>query len=309
MILELYPDAQVLCSTKGKELLASLLQIPTERCRVVDDGESVSLGDRSLQFFITPWVHWPDTMLTFMPEEKILFSCDFLGAHLATSDLYATDEVTVYESAKRYYAEIMMPFRTSIVTHLETIKNLDISMIAPSHGPIHHRPPFILDAYREWSSEVVKNEAVIAYVSMHGSTQAMAEYLAAALTKRGVRVQIFNLAVTDIGELAKSLVDPATLVLGTPTVLFGPHPLAAYAAFLANALHPKVRAAAIFGSFGWGGTTVQQLTGALNHLKVDLHEPVFVRGTPGERDFRSLDALAQAIHEKHKSFGIVPEHP
>jgi flavorubredoxin len=115
--------------------------------------------------------------------------------------------------------------------------------------------------------------------------------------------------VTDIGELAKALVDPATLVLGTPTVLFGPHPLAAYAAFLTNVLHPKVRAVAVFGSFGWGGTTVQQLTGALNHLKVDLHEPVFIRGTPGERDIRSLDALAQAIFEKHKSYGIVPGHP
>jgi flavorubredoxin len=307
MILELFPGATVVCSEKGKELLTLLLQIPDERMRVVGDGEVISLGDKTLQFFITPYVHWPDTMLTYAQEDKILFSCDFLGSHLASSTLFATEEAAVYESAKRYYAEIMMPFRTQIRTYLERIRGLSLEYIAPSHGPIYRNPAFILDAYADWSSDTVRNLAVIPYVSMHGSVARMVDYLAEALFKRGVPAMPINVVATDIGELAKALVDPATVVVGTPMVLFGPHPAIVSAVYLVGALRPKVRSLSIIGSYGWGGTAVKQLTDMLGRLQADTIEPVFIRGSPTEEEYRALDHLADEIAKRHQEYGILSE--
>ncbi|PKL57904.1 MAG: MBL fold hydrolase, partial [Methanomicrobiales archaeon HGW-Methanomicrobiales-5] len=248
MILEFYPTAQVVTNEKCKELLIALLQIPENRFQIIKDKETLSLGDRTLEFHMTPWTHWPETQVTYLKEDQILFSCDLFGFHLATSDLYVTNEAECYWSAKRYYAEIMMPFRNSIRGHLDTIKALPLNLIAPSHGPIHKNPQFILDAYAEWTSDTVKNEVVIPYISMHGSTEKMVEHLTNALIDRGITVKPFNLNVTDIGDLALALVDTATVVVGTPTVLFGPHPQVVYATYLANLLKPKVRFASVIGS-------------------------------------------------------------
>ena len=244
-------------------------------------------------------------MGSYLVEDKILFSCDFFGTLLASSSLFVHDEAVVYESAKRYYAEIMMPFRRQIKTNLKKLSGLEIEMIAPSHGPVHDRPEFIMDAYRDWSSDTVKNEVVIAYVSMHGSTEAMVEYLVEALIERDIIVRQFELSTVDIGKLAMSLVDAATVVIGSPTVLAGPHPAAAYATFLANALRPKTKFASIIGSYGWGGKMVEQLVGMLPNLKAEILAPVITKGYPKEDTFALLDKLADEILIKHKSIGIV----
>ncbi|MCK4224707.1 MAG: MBL fold metallo-hydrolase, partial [candidate division Zixibacteria bacterium] len=166
-ILKAYLDAKVVTNPKCKVMLMDLLLIPDDKFITIEDGGTLSLGDKTLEFVYTPWVHWPETMVTYLREDKILFSCDFFGSHLATSDLFVTDEAQVYESAKRYYAEIMMPFQTPIRKNLEKMKDFDIEIIAPSHGPVYDRPNFILEAYKDWVSDRVKNEAVIPYISMH----------------------------------------------------------------------------------------------------------------------------------------------
>lgn len=299
-LLAEYPQAKVLGSARTLELLAEFGLMDKGRGEEAKDGESISLGGTSLQFISAPWVHWPDTIFTYLPEERILFTCDFLGSHMAGSSLFARDEAALYASAKKYYAEIMMPFRSSIKKHLARIESLPADIIAPSHGPIHDRPRFILDAYGSWASDEVKNEVVIAYVSMHGSTRIMVDYFVDALISRGVGVKRFDLANYDVGDLAESLVDAATLVLSTPTVLGGAHPLALYAAVLANALRPKTRYASIIGSFGWGGKMLEQITEALPGLKLQLLDPVVAKGRPKEPDFLALDRLAQEIAGLHQ---------
>ncbi|OYD14930.1 MBL fold hydrolase [candidate division WOR-3 bacterium JGI_Cruoil_03_44_89] len=298
-ILKLHPDAKVVTNPKCKGMLMELLLIPEGNFITVDNGENLSLGDKTLEFIYAPWVHWPETMLTYLKEDKILFPCDLFGSHLATSDLYVQDEAKVYESAKRYYAEIMMPFRNNIKRHLEKIEKLEIEIIAPSHGPIHSRPEFILDSYRNWVSDEVKSEVVIPYVSMHGSTDKMVGHLVNALMERNITVKPFNLTRTDIGELAIAFVDAATIVIASPTVLLGPHPNVISAVYLANALKPKVKFASVIGSYGWGGKMLEQITGMLGNLKVELIEPVIVKGHPGKEDFKSLDRLADEILHKH----------
>ena len=289
-VLEKYPGAKVVTNPKCRDMLIDLLQLPEEVFQTVADGETLDLGGKTLEFLYTPWVHWPETMSTWLPEDRILFSCDFFGSHLATSDLYVTDPAATLEAAKRYYAEIMMPFRQPIRRNLDKVLAKDIGMIAPSHGPVYDQPQFILDAYRDWASDAVKNEVVLPYVSMHGSTQKMAHALLDALVARGVKVHLFDLVVTDIGKLAMSLVDAATLVLGTSTVHVGPHPAAHYAAHLANAIRPKVRFASIIGSYGWSTKVVEQVAALIPNLKVELLDPVICRGDPRAETYLQLEA-------------------
>jgi len=298
-ILKLYPNATVVATPKCKNLLMDLLLIPENKIMTVEDRETVSLGNKTLEFIHAPWVHWPETMLTYLREDKILFTCDLFGSHFATSNLYVTDEATIYEAAKRYYAEIMMPFRTVIQKNLEKIKDLQIDMIAPSHGPIYDKPEFILEAYRDWVYSPPKNIVVLPYISMHGSTKKMVEYFVDALVERGITVKQFNLAKTDIGKLAMALVDAATIVVGSPTVLVGPHPNVVYGVYLVNALRPKLKFASIIGSYGWGSRMVEQIKGMLSNLKVELFEPVVTKGFPKDEDFKALDKLADEILNKH----------
>jgi flavorubredoxin len=304
-VLMLYPDAKVVTNAKCKAMLMALLRIEDDKFIVIEDGQELSLGDKTLKFIFIPWVHWPETLGTYLVEDKILFPCDFFGSHLASSDLFVKDEPMVYECAKRYYAEIMMPFRTPIKNNLKKLEAFDIQIIAPSHGPVYQRPQFIIDAYKDWASDDVKNEVIVAYVSMHGSTRDMVEHFVGALIDRDINVRQFNLTGVDIGELAMALVDAATIVIGSPTVLVGPHPTTAYAAFLANALRPKTRFVSIIGSYGWAGKMVEQLSGMLGNLKVEVIEPVITKGVATDKDFVSLDLLADKIAAKHREIGIL----
>jgi len=303
-ILTLYPEAKVATNPRCKDMLIDLLGIEENKFVTFEDGENLSLGDKTLKFVYLPWVHWPETMGVYLQEDKILFSCDFFGAHMASSSLFVDDKAQLYESAKRYYAEIMMPFRRQINCNLAKLDGLDIDIIAPSHGPIHNEPEFIIDAYKDWASDSVKNEVVVAYVSMHGSTAEMVTYFVEVLIKKDIKVKQFELSTVDVGKLAISMVDAATLVIGSPTVLAGAHPCAAYAVFLANALKPKTKFASIIGSFGWGGKMLEQLTGMMPNLKVKLLPTVLAKGHPDEKDFIALEKLAEEIFVKHKEMGL-----
>lgn len=303
-VLARYPEAKVMATAKAKPMLMDLLHIPEDKFVVVADGESLSLGDKTLRFIHTPWAHWPETMSTYLVEDKILFSCDFLGSHIASSDLFVTDQCRVHESAKRYFAEIMMPFRSILAKNLDKLAAYDIGMIAPSHGQIYDNPGWIVEAYREWVSAPPRNLVALPYVSMHGSTGRMVDHLTAALSAKGVQVELFNLAVTDIGKLAMALVDAGTILVGTPTVLAGPHPLAAYAAFLANALRPKAQYLSIIGSYGWGGKTVETLASMIPNLKVEVLDPVLCKGLPKQDTLEALDRLADTIATKHRESGF-----
>jgi flavorubredoxin len=304
-VLAKYPDAKVVTTPKCRDLLMALLLVPEDRFITVNDGETLSLGDKTLESIYAPWVHWPETMLTYVREDRVLFPCDLFGSHLATTDMYVSNEGQVYEAAKRYYAEIMMPFQTVIGRHLEKLSGYQIDVIAPSHGPMYNKPSFIMEAYRSWVFGPPKNIVVLPYISMHGSTQKMVEYFVGGLADRGVTVKQFNLAATDIGKLAMALVDAATLVIGTPTVLVGPHPNVAHAAFLANALRPKLQFISIIGSYGWGSKAVEQLTGMIPNLKAEVLAPVISKGFPTEEDFKALDNLASTVAQKHKERGFV----
>jgi len=303
-VLSRYPDAKVISSPKAKGMLMDLLHIHEESFITVNDGETISLGDKTLKFIYTPWVHWPETISAYLEEDKILFSGDFFGSHIATTNLFVSDEARVYEAAKRYYAEIMMPFRSMIKKNLENLAAYEIAIIAPSHGPVYPRPSFILDAHKDWIDGQPKNLVVLPYISMHNSTKQMVDFFVSSLVEKGVTVERFNLTVTDMGKLIMAFVDAGTIVIGTPTVLAGPHPYVVYAAFMANALRPKAGFLSIIGSYGWGGRTVKILSEMISNLKVEVIEPVLAKGLPTEADFKALENLAETIAMKHKEHGF-----
>jgi flavorubredoxin len=303
-ILARFPEARVLCSAKAVDLLATHLHVPAQELKTVADGEELSLGEKTLRFLYTPWVHWPETMSTYVVEDRVLLSCDFLGSHLATSDLFGREE-EVLPAAKRYFAEIMMPFRAAVRKNLDTIAPLDLDVIAPSHGPLYGRPRLIVDAYREWVDGPPHNLVVIPYVTMHGSTLALVERLTGALVERGVKVERFDLSGVDLGRLATALVDAATIVVGTPTVQTNPHPVIMSAVYLVGALRPKARFLSIVASYGWASKVVETVTALTAGLKAEMIEPVLIKGLPGPEDLGTIDRLAAAIAANHAEAGLV----
>jgi len=301
--LEKYPLARVLTNAKCKELLMTHLHVKEDRFQVINDGDKFDAGGKTLEFVFTPWVHWPETFSTYLAEDKILFSCDFFGSHLATPELYAVPEL-VHEPMKRYYAEIMMPFRANIKNNLEKLSGYDIKMICPSHGPMHKDVEFAVNRYKDWALSEPENKALVLYVSMHGSTAQLVNRLVSALQERGVGVEKLNLEDADIGRVAMAMVDAATIVLATPTVLAGPHPKAIYAAYLASLLRPKVKHLAVMYTYGWGGKTVEFLSNVLSNLKADIIGQVAVKGLPTGTDLELVDQLAIQIAEKHQALSV-----
>jgi len=286
-------------------MLIELLHIAEERIVTADDGDAIDLGGRTLKFVHAPWVHWPETMLTYVPEDKILFTCDFLGSHLATSELYSTGRPREREAAKRYFAEIMMPFSNLIVKNLDKIEGLDVDIVAPSHGPVVSDPGYITDCYRQWSAGPMRNKVCVPYVSMHGSTRVMVDALVSALVTRGVAVERFELTGSDLGNVAMSLVDAATVVIGAPTVLGGAHPAAAHIALLANALRPRTKFVSVLCSYSWGGRAVEQISGLIGNLRAEVLEPVVCKGLPRSQDLQAIERLADQIAENHRELGLV----
>jgi len=299
VLLDRFPGSRIVATPKCVSFLADMLHVPADRVTAVEDGAILDLGDGELSFTHFPWVHWPETMVTFYKRDRILFPCDLFGSHLAVFDVLPADDPVLLAEAKRYYATIMMPVRSAFAGKLPLLDGLDLEYIAPSHGPVLREPAKMIATYKRWMSDKPENLAVILYVSMHDSTRHMVMRLVSALANRGVRTEVFPLAVGDAGRIAAALVDAATIVLASPTVLGGPHPLAANAAFLANLLKPKARFAAVIGSYEWGGHMVEQVKSLIPSLKCELLGPVLVKGLPRQEDYASLDRLAEEIAARH----------
>jgi flavorubredoxin len=289
--------AKLVATARGAKMAQIYYRVPQERIKVVVDNETISLGDKTLRFIEAPMLHWPETMFTYLEEDGILFPCDFFGSHLAEG-VYSDEVEDMLVHARRYWGEIMMPFRIMAQKAIEKIARLNVKVIAPSHGPIHRKPELILDAYRQWAAGETKPKATIAYVSMWGSTEAMVKQMAEVLASEGVQVAFHNLVVTDIGDLIEDLVDSRAIVLGTPTVLNGAHPVAIYAVHLFKVLRPPTKFVAILGSYGWGGGAVRQLQEMLKDLKIEVVGTLEINGPPTGEDVKRVINIGKTLAKK-----------
>jgi flavorubredoxin len=299
-VMNLSKSAQLVTTEKGSRMAQVYYGVPKERITVVKEGDTIELGGKTLRFVDAPWQHWPETMFTYLAENKILFPCDFLGFHTAYG--FYDDEVNEFVPfAQRYFGEIMMPFRKLGQQALEKIGKLDISLIAPSHGPIHRNPRRIMDLYRRWTAGETKEKVLVVYVTMWKSTEAMVKAMVESLTAEGLEVTLHNLVYADLGDVARDLVDSRAIVLGTPTVLGGMHPQAIYAAHLVKALRPPLKYGAVLSSYGWGGGAVKQAAEILEPTKIEVVGALEINGPPTADDYGRIAELGRQLADKVKS--------
>ena len=296
-IMSINSKAKLVTSNKGAKMAQQFYKVPEGRIIAVHDGENIDLGGKTLRFIEAPMLHWPETMFTYLQENKTLFPCDFFGSHRADG-LYDDEVEDLIVYAQRYFGEIMMPFRFMGQKALEKIKDLEIEIIAPSHGPIHRNPEHILEAYRKWVNGETKQKTIIVYATMWKSTEKMIQTIADTLTSEGVEVVVYNLTLSDIGDIAKDLVDSRAIVLGAPTVLGGIHPLAVYAAYLVKALRPPLKYGVVLSSYGWGGGAVKQAQEVLEPLKMELVGAMEINGPPTKDDITKIIEIGKTLAKK-----------
>jgi len=300
-VMAVAKNAKVVVTKLGAEMAKVFYSVPFERTVIVKDGDTLDLGGKTLKFIDAPWLHWPETMFTYYVEEGILFPCDFFGSYIAKSKLY-DDEVgdIVLPEAKRYYAEIMMPFPVAIQRALEKVKGLDLRMIAPSHGPIYRNPRRILDAYEKWARGPLQPKAVVIYVTMWGSTETLEKTIVDSISAEGVETVPCDLFVADISHVMRDLVDASAIVIGAPTVLNGAHPLAMMITEIIRAIRPRTKQVALFGSYGWGRGAVKMITDRLQQSGFEILETLEVRGPPTQEDLEKATNLGKRVAQRVK---------
>jgi flavorubredoxin len=298
-IMAINSKAKLVTTSRGAKIAQTFYNVPENRIMVVADGKTLDLGGRTLRFIEAPMLHWPETMFTYLAEDKVLFPCDFFGSHVAQG-LYDDEIEDLVVFAQRYFGEIMMPFSFNGQKGMEKIKDLEIRLIAPSHGPIHRNPERILSAYRRWVNGETREKAVLIYATMWGSTDKMVKTMEDTLLSEGIEVSKHNLAVADIADIAKDLVDSRAIVLGTPTVLNGAHPLGMYAAYLARALRPPAKFAVVLSSYGWGGGAIKHIQETLGPTKMEIIGAVEINGPPKEADTNKIVEIGRTLARRIK---------
>jgi len=268
-VLESAPHAAVLTSKKGEKGLSRHYKSDWS-FQVVGTGDKLNIGTRSLTFVNTPMVHWPDSMVTYMPEEKILFSNDAFGQHLATAERY-DDEIgwsLVRREATKYYANIVFPFEKQVAKALKGLSGLDVGMICPSHGLIwRSHIKDILGEYDKWSSAQTESKALLVYDTMWNSTARIAWALEQGLSENGVPVTVRPLKVNHISDIMTDVLTSRLLLLGSPTLNNGMLPTMAEFISYLKGLRPRNRLGYAFGSYGWGGQAVGELEKVMDELK------------------------------------------
>ena len=303
LVIEHNPDIVVYGTAACLKNLDNIVRMPFNRV-AVKDGDTLELGGKTLTFCVSPNIHWPDTMMTYLAEDKILFSCDFLGAHYAEPTMYVHKayKKDLYEKEfKVYYDAIMGPFAKFVLRALDRIKDLDIALVCPSHGPMIAGDDIkvAMDTYRKWATPEEKTDKTVAiyYVSAYGYTRQMCQYLADKLGAKGIVVSAFDVIKTDAAEIAAHLEDDC-LVFGSPTLNRAALKPVLDVISCIDAVSAAGRPYATLGCFGWSGEACAQLNDRCNSIKMkQVGESVRSQFTPTDEIYAQLDTLADQIAE------------
>ena len=303
LVIEKNPDIVVYGTAACLKNLDNIVRLPFNRV-AVKDGDTLELGGKTLTFCVSPNIHWPDTMMTYLAEDKILFSCDFLGAHFAEPTMYVHKayKKELYEKEfKVYYDAIMGPFAKFVIRALDRIKDLDIALVCPSHGPMIMGGDIqvAMDTYRKWATPEEKTDKTVAiyYVSAYGYTRQMCQYLAEKLEAKGLVVSAFDVIKTDATDIAAHLEDDC-LVFGSPTLNRAALKPVLDVISSIDAVGAAGRPYATLGCFGWSGEACAQLNDRCNSIKMkQVGESVRAQFTPTDEIYAQLDSLADQIAE------------
>ena len=270
----------------------------------VKEGSTIDLGKRKLAFIPTPMLHWPDSMCTYLVEDKLLFSMDAFGQHIATSQRF-DDEVdmsVVMQEVSKYYANILMPFGDLIVKAVNKLGGVKIDMIAPSHGIIwRSHIKDVVGAYARWGKGETAARALIIYDTMWGSTGKMALAIARGMIGEGVDVKLFNLTASDKSDVIKEVLDAKALIIGSPTLNNGMFPSVAEFLCYLKGLKPRNKIGAAFGSHGWGGGAVKAVQQEMEQTGIELIDSKLAfKFVPDEAEIQKCIDFGREIAAKIK---------
>jgi len=297
-MMEIVPNATVITCPQGEKGLKEHFDADTWKFQVVKTGDSVSLGKRTITFVQTPMIHWPDNMVSYCAEEKILFSNDSFGQHIASTercdDEYPLD--IIIEEAQKYYGNIVLSYNAQVTKALAVAATLDINMIAPSHGIIwRSHIPQIIEKYTAWSSNSTSNMALVIYDTMWESTAKMAKAISDGFEKRGVKVKMLNLKESHMSDIMTDVVDATYICVGSPTLnSFLLPTVAAFLTYL-KALSPKKRIGLAFGSYGWSGQSIDQVDSDLKACGFTMLPPIRAKFVPKKQ---VLDEITEAVAQQ-----------
>ena len=295
------PNAAVVCNAKCRDALAHHYDVSGWNFLVVKDSETLSLGNKTLQFFDTPMVHWPESMATYLAESALLFSMDAFGQHYASGFRFddESDLCEVMQEAKTYYANIVLPFGRPVATTLSRLGGLKLNMVAPSHGVIW-RSHFakILSAYQDWMAVKPTKKVVVMYCSMWNSTHVMAEAVAAGAEEWPVSVKLIDVNATDDTQIVTEVMDCAALAVGSPTLNMGLMPRMASTLTYLRGLKPTGKACFAFGSYGWAAKGAEEVAQYLQTLQTTpVVGPVACRFAPDADTLEKCRAAGRALAE------------
>ena len=297
-ILEMIPDATVITSTRGEKGLKRHFK-KDWNFKVVQSGDALDIGNRKLHFVHIPMVHWPDSMVTYSPNDKLLLPNDAFGQHIASSERF-DDELDwgiLREEAAKYYANIVMPFGDQVKKALDSIKPLDIDMIAPSHGVIwRSNIPKIVKEYTKWANYESDKKALIIYDSMWGTTEKMAYEIAEGLSASGINIKIRNLKTNHISDIITDVLDSKMILLGSPTLNNGFLPtMGGFLTYL-KGLRPKKKIGFVFGSYGWGGQAVGEIEKIISELSWDMpYDSINLNYIPDNQEMLNLRNIGNKL--------------
>ncbi|MFQ6053452.1 MAG: FprA family A-type flavoprotein [Candidatus Bathyarchaeia archaeon] len=302
--LEAAGNAELIASEHGKRGLRRYYGADLP-CTTIKEKPTVSLGSRTLEFVATPMVHWPDSMVTYVPEERLLLSNDAFGQHLATSKRFddEVDQAVLMREAAKYYANIVMPLWPSVSRAFKALSGLEIEMIAPSHGVIwRSRPGEILEAYRRWVEGLASEKVVVVYDTMWGSTESVARALVEGVAGEGVAVQLHRLSGTHISDVIADVLEARAVLVGSPTLNNGLFPTVASFLSYMRGLRPKGKLGAFFGSYGWGGGAKRAAEAELKAAGVELIDSgLDFLYKPSEEELKRAVEFGREIAERVRS--------
>ncbi|MGA3059465.1 MAG: FprA family A-type flavoprotein [Candidatus Bathyarchaeia archaeon] len=307
MIVKLAKNAKIISSQRGKEALIKHYGADFNAVETVKSGDELKLGKRTLRFLEAPMLHWPDSMFTYIVEDKILMPNDAFGQHFASSGRFddEVEDCELMEEAMTYYANILMPFAPLITRKIQEVvqMGIPIDIIAPSHGIIWRKAPSkIINAYLNWSSGAAKQKAVVVFDTMWGSTDKMARVITDGISSGGVEVKLLKLRATDNTDVVTAILDAKAVIVGSPTLNNQMFPsLGSFLTYITG-LKPKGKLWGFFGSYGWGGGAVRDMVDIAKRAGFEVHEPsVEAKYVPNEEDLKKCFDFGQQIAKKIKT--------
>lgn len=296
-VLREFNPEKIICSSACRDAIVEHFGRHDWPFQVVRTGDSISLGKKTVRFIETKMLHWPDSMFSYLEEDRLLISSDVFGQHYATGERFddEVDQSELMKQSAKYYANIVLPYSGLVTKLLENVKamGLQIDIIAPDHGVIWRKGVGkILGAYSDWAAQKVKPKAVVAYDTMWGSTARMAHAVIDGLIAEGIEVKAADMKGWHRSDVITELLDSAAFVLGSPTLNNGYLPRVADLVCYVRGLKPIGKVGASFGSYGWGGEAVKLLNGELENMKVSLvDDGVKVKYVPCDADIAKCRQL------------------